>query len=454
MSVRLDRFQLSVVDSPQNASLCVAACPGSGKSTTLACRARKLLADGVPPAQLIVLTFSTKSRDALARRLAEVGCPSSIAVSTHHAFALSLLREAKGWHERSGARVVEAREQRKLVSDAIVQCREEATPLTVRRLLKEIATSKSTGAALHGLAHRVSLQYEAKLLHGGLIDFDDMTLLGTEAAEAAARCGAPPRHTHVLLDEAQDTSARQLQLLLAAAPPGRVALTAVGDADQTIYSFRGSRPDTLQRISREWGCASLHLPTNYRSAATVVACSSALIAANSARDQMPLQPAPGAAPGQVRALVAKDRSAELDAIASELSSRRRAGEPLGAVAVLCRVRAQAKAVRAALRSLAFPSPPPTAARRSARAAVAAAAAAAVRRTFSHTFASLSTPLTTPPSSPRSPSLRARAATAMRRAVCATSAPPRSGRRGARRRRCSTPRARRRRRTSSRRRPSA
>ena len=82
MSVRLDRFQLSVVDSPQNASLCVAACPGSGKSTTLACRARKLLADGVPPAQLIVLTFSTKSRDALARRLAEVGCPSSIAVST------------------------------------------------------------------------------------------------------------------------------------------------------------------------------------------------------------------------------------------------------------------------------------------------------------------------------------------------------------------------------------
>ena len=37
MSVRLDRFQLSVVDSPQNASLCVAACPGSGKSTTLAC---------------------------------------------------------------------------------------------------------------------------------------------------------------------------------------------------------------------------------------------------------------------------------------------------------------------------------------------------------------------------------------------------------------------------------
>jgi hypothetical protein len=38
MSVRLDRFQLSVVDSPQNASLSVAACPGSGKSTTLACR--------------------------------------------------------------------------------------------------------------------------------------------------------------------------------------------------------------------------------------------------------------------------------------------------------------------------------------------------------------------------------------------------------------------------------
>ena len=104
MSVRLDRFQLSVVDSPQNASLCVAACPGSGKSTTLACRARKLLADGVPPAQLIVLTFSTKSRDALARRLAEVGCPSSIAVSTHHAFALSLLREAKGsWSDVVGA---------------------------------------------------------------------------------------------------------------------------------------------------------------------------------------------------------------------------------------------------------------------------------------------------------------------------------------------------------------
>ena len=91
----LDAAQLRVVTDPSR-NLIVRACAGSGKSTTLAHRCKALVDSGVDGASILLLTFSTASRDDLASKLAKLGCSTIPVVMTHHACALKLLRQLPG----------------------------------------------------------------------------------------------------------------------------------------------------------------------------------------------------------------------------------------------------------------------------------------------------------------------------------------------------------------------
>ena len=91
----LDLFQSAVVSSPASTSVVVRSCAGSGKSTTLAVRAGELLARGLPPERLLVLTFSVRSKDDLHAKMLKL-CPGARLprVQTHHAHALLIARSA------------------------------------------------------------------------------------------------------------------------------------------------------------------------------------------------------------------------------------------------------------------------------------------------------------------------------------------------------------------------
>ena len=156
-------------------------------------------------------------------------------------------------------------------------------------------------------------KYQTACRDNGLLDFEDMynrflrartaaTAPATATADTALRvchtgrilCAASALRQagnrastdvdHLLLDEAQDTSESQLALLKLLAPRGIVNITAVGDADQTIYSFRGSRPDVLSRIGTHWRCQTLILPTNYRCGGAIVSAARSLIESSSLRE--------------------------------------------------------------------------------------------------------------------------------------------------------------------------
>eukprot|EP00966_Prymnesium_polylepis_P116374 2689885-Prymnesium_polylepis.2 len=96
----MDGHQLSVVTADDRASIVVRACPGAGKSTTVANRVKALVERGVPPGHILVLTYSRAARDDLAAKLERFGSgmPS---VATHHSHALALLRSLPGPHVRS-----------------------------------------------------------------------------------------------------------------------------------------------------------------------------------------------------------------------------------------------------------------------------------------------------------------------------------------------------------------
>ena len=351
-----DHFQQAVIGSgPTN--LLVRSCAGSGKSTTLAARAANLISHGVSPERILVLTFSVRSKEDLEAkmRLVLLGGGTAPRVRTHHAHALSILRAAG-----CSARVVDAAEQRKIMKKALGvdgaprdQVRE-----AVRSGLTAVARSKGSQSVPPAGSREYTLleAYQSALRAAGAMDFEDMILL---AAQALRQVGPSiePHHEHLLLDEAQDTSESQFNLLKLLAPRGQVAVTAVGDADQTIYSFRGSRPDVLARIGSWWQCQTLVLPTNYRCGGAVVEAARSLIEASSLRDDAPplLAARNLAHLGSVVVHEHATRDEERRRLADELRSLQLAAQsdssrwPTGGVAVLCRTRAQVAEMTNALK---------------------------------------------------------------------------------------------------------
>ena len=357
-----DEFQAAVINSHSH-SILVRSCAGSGKSTTLAARASALIQDGVAPQRILVLTFSVKSKldlEAKMQRLCVGTVGGTPRVSTHHAKALAVLRAAG-----CSARVIEPGEQRKMMKAALCARKSGAPPReamreATRQGLTMVAKSKGSGTIpAKGSDERAVLEaYQAALRACGQIDFEDMILLATQALRESGASSSP--FEHLLLDEAQDTSDSQLALLQQLAPRGIVSVTAVGDADQTIYSFRGSKPDVLSRIASWWRCQTLLLPTNYRCGGAIVAAARMLIESSSLRESTtPLLAARHLTKtGDVQVHEHATRHEETSRLAAELRALQVAvlqpSEPAcwppGGVAVLCRTRAQVAEVGTALKA--------------------------------------------------------------------------------------------------------
>lgn len=297
-STGLDHFQSAVVSSSLNQSLVVRSCAGSGKSTTLAARAAALIAQGLDPEALLILTFSVKSKDDLEAKVAAlIRSGPRPRVMTHHAHALGVLRKAG-----VSARVISSSDQRKLVRKLVSDRQapaegRQAPAAAVKSVLALISRVKSgLSEPRAGTAeHDMYMAYERGLAAQGAMDFEDMITLAISSLDESAGSSSGPLYRHVMLDEGQDTSEAQFALLQRLAPAGVTSLTAVGDADQararlrspirppapsmrclpllptllrvrtqTIYSFRGSRPDVLQRIRSWWACDELMLPVRCR----------------------------------------------------------------------------------------------------------------------------------------------------------------------------------------------
>ena len=166
MSVQLDTFQRAVVEAPPDCSLLVHACAGSGKSTTLALRAKALIEHRVPASNVILLvrsspplltklrtltadppplsqTFSVASADDLKAKLQRIMPDGAPEVKTHHAFALSLLRGLPGSNPK--ANVIGASAAKKLLRT----CQPASTEKGLtRRIAKSVATARASGRAL------------------------------------------------------------------------------------------------------------------------------------------------------------------------------------------------------------------------------------------------------------------------------------------------------------------
>jgi superfamily I DNA/RNA helicase len=300
----LSAEQRQAVEAP--GPLLIRAGAGSGKTRVLIERVAHLIAIGVDPFSILVVTFSVRAAHELRDRLDDLLHPDQtklITISTLHALGLRMLRDhgdLVGYIRGEGDKArripeVCSQECAHAMLNTLLQSFPPESPMHARLSPDDIAhiistekcngippaafASRSAGALHEALAWAYA-EYQSRLKQAGLADFDDLiaqplTLL-TQSPEA--RHYYESRWIHILADEIQDVNEAQYALLCALAAQQR-NLTLAGDDLQSIYAFRGALGrEVFDRFKRDFPEAhEAHLPHNFRSNANIVRIGDALL---------------------------------------------------------------------------------------------------------------------------------------------------------------------------------
>ncbi|GLY63445.1 DNA helicase PcrA [Amycolatopsis taiwanensis] len=287
------------------APLLVVAGAGSGKTRVLTRRIAYLLAErGAHPGQIMAITFTNKAAAEMRERVADlVGRrANAMWVSTFHSMCVRLLRrEAKTLGMSSSFSIYDADDTRRLITLVARDLDIDAKRYPARTLAVHISNLKNelvdaesaAAAATNDLERRVAevyAEYQRRLVLANAMDFDDLImrsvgLLQTfpDVAEYYRR-----RFRHVLVDEYQDTNHAQYTLVreLVGVEPTESGvepseLCVVGDADQSIYAFRGATIRNIEEFERDFpNTRTILLEQNYRSTQTILSAANAVISRN------------------------------------------------------------------------------------------------------------------------------------------------------------------------------
>ena len=356
----------------------VVAGAGTGKTAVIAERFRRLVASGVAPSSILVMTFTERAAAEMRQRIEQLVGEAAPAVGTFHSIALAWLRAdgravgvPPGFQIVTGAdRWILARELMWAIGDPVLTGDERPDDLVapllsmLERLKQELvplqrlaawaeATDDAERAELMRACVRLFRAYEKECRKRSLLDFDDLLLLAVRLFEKkpAVLRDYAARYPRVLVDEYQDLNLAQERLVELVAQGGDPFI--VGDDDQSIYRFRGASRASLERFLRTFPQArTITLGRNRRSGRKIVAAAAALIGHNPDRLAKELRSDAAGAPVQIWRCA--DGLGEVSAIAEEAALLAVDGTPLSSIAVLCRTNAIARLIASALAARGLP----------------------------------------------------------------------------------------------------
>ena len=351
----------------------VLAGPGSGKTRVITRRIAALIERGVPPWQILALTFTNKAAGEMRERVSQLvaredGSRTGLVVSTFHSHCAAILRRfGDRIGLQAGFSIYDAGDQKDAIKASIEEAGLSNTQWTPASVLAEISDAKNAlrdAAAYLAEANdfwsrsvaKAYKAYEDTLTRSNAVDFDDLLLKVALLLrnDAEVRDLLQNRHRWVLVDEYQDTNHAQFVIAHALAERSR-NLFVVGDPDQSIYGWRGADISNILDFEEQFpGARVIPLGENFRSTAHIVSASAGLIAHNRRRKHKDLTT--GLGDGlPVRLLKANDEHEEADRVADMLAERAAAGVPWRAMAVLYRMNALSRVVEDALRRRMIPS---------------------------------------------------------------------------------------------------
>ena len=303
--------QQRIAVTHEGAPLLIVAGAGSGKTRVLAHRIAYLLAArDVRPGQILAITFTNKAAGEMRDRVASlVGTRSkAMWVSTFHSACVRILRrEASHVGLRSTFSIYDAADSQRLMSMVMrsldldpKRYRPRSFSAQVSNLKNELIDEETYSAGLGEASHQERMVaeayrlYQARLRQANALDFDDLIMTTVHLLQAFPDVAEyyHRRFRHVMVDEYQDTNTAQYQLVRelvghasgdsGAVPPAELAV--VGDADQSIYAFRGATIRNIVEFEQDYPDAqTILLEQNYRSTQTILRAANAVIAKNSDR---------------------------------------------------------------------------------------------------------------------------------------------------------------------------
>nr|WP_305133409.1 ATP-dependent helicase [uncultured Acetatifactor sp.] len=284
----------------------VLAGPGSGKTYTITNRILYLLEQGIPPESILVITFMKEAALSMQNRFQEMAAATyPVNFGTFHSIFYHILRESNtlksnqllGQSEKNALLLPILKKYEKYQEDGTAEVSSKNTDSLnddAVKFLSAIGYYKNTmdlsaagekvPAKWQPYFEEICRDYGTAVKKTGRLDFDDMLYECKMLLQdnKSARTYWQSRFRHILIDEFQDINPVQYEAvkLLAAEPYN---LFAVGDDDQAIYGFRGSRPECLRRFSEEYHAKRFLLAVNYRSRHEIVQASLTVIGENKDR---------------------------------------------------------------------------------------------------------------------------------------------------------------------------
>ncbi len=360
------REAVRYIDGP----LLVLAGAGSGKTSVITRKIAWLISGaGMDPSKIVAVTFTNKAAREMRERAGKlVGSDAKgLSISTFHTLGLNIIRsEHKVLGLRSGFTIFDSEDARTLIRELMQ--RDGSTDASIADQvqsaisnLKNDMLSPEEALALcksprEMLIAQVYEGYERSLKAYNAVDFDDLILkpvqLFNEHRDVLEKW--QNRTRYLLVDEYQDTNLSQYKLVKQLVGV-RGALTVVGDDDQSIYAWRGARPENLVQLKEDYpNLKVVALEQNYRSTGRILRAANAVIANNPHVFEKKLWSEHG--PGdKIRIVLCKDEQHEAERIAGEIVGHHaRTGSKWRDYAVLYRGNFQSRLIEEKLRERSVP----------------------------------------------------------------------------------------------------
>jgi len=357
--------------------LLVVAGAGSGKTRVLTRRIAYLMANrGVAPYEILAITFTNKAAAEMKERVADlVGDRArSMWVSTFHSACVRILRqEAVRLGYSNSFTIYDSSDSLRLLSVIMKDMHLDTKQYTPRAVHSMISTAKNelmgpadfqlqAADAFQHIVAEIFALYQRRLQSANAMDFDDLIGKTVEVLQRfpEARNRYRSRFKHVLVDEYQDTNHAQYILVreLVGTPHesmGLAELCVVGDADQSIYAFRGANIRNILQFEEDYpNATTIMLEQNYRSTQNILGAANAVISNNPGRKDKNLWSEEGAG-APITGYLAESDHDEAGFVGREINRLRDESESLpGDTAIFYRTNAQSRIFEETFMRMAIP----------------------------------------------------------------------------------------------------
>lgn len=357
--MNINKHQLQAIEHDKGPMLVLAG-PGSGKTLVITRRTRNLIEEyGINPCEILVITFTKAAAGEMRERFHKLmeGTGKGVSFGTFHAIFFTILKYAYNF---SGSNIIREDQKyqifREIINEVNIEVDDEKD--VISNMMSEISAVKGERmdvAHYHSINFsdedfiKIYESYQKALNRANLIDFDDMLLMCYDLLSKRPDILAlwQKKFKYILIDEFQDINQVQYDIIKMLALPEN-NLFIVGDDDQSIYRFRGAKPEIMLNFNKDYPNAkTVRLDINYRSSQSIVSAAANVIKNNKKRfpKNIRTENKKGNNP-DIRTF--EELKDENEDIVNKVLAYNRGGIPFSEIAVLFRTNSQPRSLVAKL----------------------------------------------------------------------------------------------------------